>query len=104
MPYTTAIIDAAREAFGVDMVNASIKAGIAGEGAFYAKENGHEIGSRPREVAGSAVNGHDQARARPCDGCKYMSVKLVSPDGHRLQLACKLYRNALQRCADWVAK
>ena len=104
MPSTTEFIDSLRDAFGAEAVNPSIKAGIAGEGTFYACENGQEIGSRPRQVPGSAVNGHDQARARPCDGCKHASVRLVSPDGHRLQLACKLYRNALQRCADWAAK
>lgn len=104
MPVTTEFIDSLRDAFGAEAVNPSIKAGMAGCGTFYAKENGHEIGSRPREVDGSAVNGNDQARAGRCDGCKHASVKLVSPDGHRLQMTCKIYRNATQRCADWAAK
>ena len=103
MPCTTAFIDQMREAFGVDGVNASIKAGIAGDGSFYANENGVEIGSRPREIDGKAVNGHEICRQKGCDGCCHASVKLVSPDGYRLKVACKLYRVAAGRCADWSA-
>ena len=104
MPGTTEFIDSMREAFGVEAVNPSIKGGLAGEGTFWAAENGVEIGSRPRAVVGAAGNGHAQARAGRCDGCKHASVKLVSPDGHRLQMACKLYRVAAGRCADWAMK
>jgi hypothetical protein len=46
MPQTTAFIDAMREVFGVDEVNAQIRQGMRGHrGFFYAKENGHEIGT-----------------------------------------------------------
>ena len=103
MPVVTEFIDSVREAFGTDVVNGSIKAGLAGDGSFYANENGVEVGSRPREIEGRSVNGHDQARATRCDGCRHMSVKLVSPDGHRLTAACKLYRVAVAKCADWSA-
>lgn len=68
----------------------------------YASEGGHVLGNEGVAVAG--VNGHDQVRARACDGCKHASVKLVSPDGHRLKMACRLYRAATQRCADWAVK
>ena len=47
MPETTAFIDQMREAFGAEMINAAIRAGIDGVGTFWAKENGHEVGSRP---------------------------------------------------------
>ena len=48
-----------REAFGVEMINAAIKGGLSGDGSFYAKENGLEIGSRP--AGGHAENGLDLA-------------------------------------------
>jgi len=63
MPMTAAFIDNLREAFGAEMINASIKGGLAGDGAFYAKENGIEIGSRPRELPGSAINGTELAQS-----------------------------------------
>lgn len=59
MPTTAGFIDRMREAFGVEMINAAIKGGLAGDGSFYAKENGLEIGSRP--AGGQAVNGLDLA-------------------------------------------
>ena len=40
-------VDACREAFGPGVINARIKAGLAGEGTFYAAEKGVEVGSRP---------------------------------------------------------
>lgn len=101
MPCTATFIDDCRDVFGVDGVNAAIKAGISGDGSFYAKENGVEVGSRPRDIDGKSVSGNDLARQGRCDGCRHASVKLVSPDGHRLQVACKLYRVAAGRCADW---
>jgi len=61
MPITAAFIDNMREAFGVAEINAAIKGGLAGEGSFYARENGIEIGSRPRDIPGTAINGHDLA-------------------------------------------
>jgi hypothetical protein len=61
MPMTAAFIDSLREAFGVPMINASIKGGMAGDGSFYASENGLEIGSRPRDIPGAAINANDLA-------------------------------------------
>ena len=45
MPLVTEFIDACRAAFGVASVNESIKAGMDGFPAFYASENGHEVGT-----------------------------------------------------------
>lgn len=46
MPETAAFIDAMRDAFGAEMINAAIKAGIDGQPTFHASENGQEIGTR----------------------------------------------------------
>lgn len=46
MPATTELIDACREAFGADAINASIRKGLAGiPGYFHAVENGREVGT-----------------------------------------------------------
>lgn len=45
MPNVTAFIDAMREAFGKEMIDRQIKRGMRGEPVFYAKENGHEVGT-----------------------------------------------------------
>ena len=70
MPLTAGFIDQMRDAFGVDMINSAIKGGLAGDGSFYAKENGIEIGSRPVEIAGRAVNGLDMAASCLAKGKK----------------------------------
>ena len=70
MPFTAAIIDSWREAGEADMVNAAVRGGISGSGEFYAKENGIEIGSRPVEIAGRAVNGLDLAPSFAAKGKK----------------------------------
>jgi hypothetical protein len=46
MPETAAFIDACREAFGAEMINVAIKAGIDGQPTFWASENGQEIGTK----------------------------------------------------------
>ena len=56
MPATAAFIDALREAFGADMVNAAIRAGIDGQPTFWASENGQEVGTRCRHDPASAVS------------------------------------------------
>lgn len=56
MPTTAAFIDAMRDAFGADAINAQIKAGIAGQPTFWAKENGQEIGTRAPHSADRAVS------------------------------------------------
>lgn len=65
MPVTTAFIDQMREAFGVEIIDAAIRGGLRGDGSFFARENGHEVGSRPVEVPGRSVNGFDLAKPLP---------------------------------------
>ena len=45
MPQVAAIIDAFREAFGAEVVDAAIRRGMRGEQGFHATENGHEVGT-----------------------------------------------------------
>ena len=47
MPQTAAFIDALRDAFGAEGINASIKRGMSGQGGFWAKEGGFEVGTKP---------------------------------------------------------
>ncbi|OEZ66293.1 hypothetical protein JAB5_00750 [Janthinobacterium sp. HH103] len=44
MPQVAAIIDAFREAFGAEVVDAAIRRGMRGGQGFHATENGHEVG------------------------------------------------------------
>lgn len=45
MPTVAGWIDALRAAFGAEMIDAAIRAGIAGQKTFHAIENGHEVGT-----------------------------------------------------------
>lgn len=54
MPTVAAIIDDLRDAFGADVINPSIKGGMAGVPTFYARENGHEVGT-PLDLMGRKV-------------------------------------------------
>lgn len=56
MPETAAFIDALRETFGAAEINAAIKDGIAGHPTFWAKENGHEIGTKEQEQTNRCVS------------------------------------------------
>ena len=58
MPFTTAVIDDFRAAFGKEDIDASIKAGLRGIPGFYAKEGGQEIGTR-YPLGGCMVSGSD---------------------------------------------
>ena len=49
MPVVSQWIDDLREAFGKEIIDLQIRRGLKGEGVFYAKENGIEVGSKPRE-------------------------------------------------------
>lgn len=80
---------------------ASVRAEFADARMNWASENGNALG-KESGLFGTGVSGSDLAISRPCDGCKHLTVKLVSPEGKRLQQACKLYRVAVSRCADWV--
>ena len=65
MPKVAAFIDDMRAAFGAEGINASIKGGMAGVPTFYARENGHEIGT-PLDLAGRrVVRGEDMVVIRP---------------------------------------
>lgn len=66
----------------------------------YASEGGNALG-KESGLFGSGVSGSDLARSKRCDGCRHMTVKLVSPEGKRLLATCKLYRVSVSRCADW---
>jgi hypothetical protein len=48
MPVVTAWIDGMRAAFGTEAIDRQIKAGMRGEPVFYASENGHTVGTKPR--------------------------------------------------------
>lgn len=69
MPTVTGFIDALREAFGKDMIDRQIRLGMKGEPAFWATENGHEIGTRVDlgtrcEVTWDPVTGRAVAREK----------------------------------------
>lgn len=57
MPTVAAFVDDLREALGKDHVDGQIRAGMRGEGCFWAREGGHEVGSRMVDgvVVGPAV-------------------------------------------------
>ena len=56
MPITAAFIDSFREAFGADIINASIKAGMQGHpGAFYASEAGQTIGTPAPDLSAVSI-------------------------------------------------
>jgi hypothetical protein len=46
MPQTAAFIDAMRDVFGADGINDQIRRGMKGAPTFWARENGHEVGTR----------------------------------------------------------
>jgi hypothetical protein len=48
MPKTAAFIDTMRAEFGVEGINDSIRRGLKGDATFWARENGHEVGTRDR--------------------------------------------------------
>lgn len=59
MPTVAAWIDELRDAFGTDMVNDAIRAGMDGQPTFFARENGHEVGTRAPYSADRSVSGAD---------------------------------------------
>lgn len=57
MPKTAEFIDALREVFGAEEINAAIKKGVGGiPGKFHAIENGHQVGT-PFPDTGFSVSG-----------------------------------------------
>ncbi|QRM19548.1 hypothetical protein GBK02_09110 [Dechloromonas sp. TW-R-39-2] len=65
MPIITAFIDDFRAAFG-DQVVLPIKAGMEGQQTFWARENGHEVGTRCTEQEKPAVRPSCAACAHWC--------------------------------------
>lgn len=55
MPFTTAIIDDFRANYPEACPDAAIKAGIAGQPTFWARENGVEIGTKAHYDAQNSV-------------------------------------------------
>lgn len=55
MPTVAAWIDELRDAFGPDVINAAIKAGMDGQPTFYARENGIEVGTRITPESGISL-------------------------------------------------
>lgn len=46
MPETAALIDALREAFGAEAINAVLRRGMKGDANYFcARENGHQVGA-----------------------------------------------------------
>lgn len=45
MPETAALIDNLRAAFGAEMIDSAIRAGLDGQPTFWARENGQEVGT-----------------------------------------------------------
>ena len=48
MPVVTEWVDRMRQAFGKEHIDAQIRAGINGQPVFYASENGHTVGTKPK--------------------------------------------------------
>lgn len=57
MPETAAFIDALREAFGAEVIDPSIRAGIKDKlPTFWASENGYEIGTKAPEPGPGSIS------------------------------------------------
>lgn len=56
MPQTAAFIDAMRDAFGAEHIDAQIRKGMNGQPGFYAEENGHKFGAPIPEPAGGYLD------------------------------------------------
>lgn len=48
MPVVTEWVDSMRQVFGKAHINGQIRAGINGKPVFYASENGHTVGTKPK--------------------------------------------------------
>ena len=48
MPTVASFIDGMREAFGKEHIDRQMRAGMNGQPVFYASENGHTVGTKPR--------------------------------------------------------
>lgn len=66
MPTVAGFIDSLRDAFGADLINASLRAGMNGQQTFCAREGGHEIGT-PFDPLGDRLVTLDQMHLGPLD-------------------------------------
>lgn len=69
----------------------------------YASENGKALGKKSSDDDGVSVAYAPQAK--PCDGCRWLAMRQLSPDGSRQQQQCKRYQSARLaaiRCADFL--
>ena len=48
MPVVTDWVDRMRQAFGKEHIDGQIRAGVKGKPVFYASENGHTVGTKPK--------------------------------------------------------
>lgn len=104
MPETAAFIDACRDAFGAEMIDAAIRSAMQGMPTFHAVENGLEFGT-PMPAPVLAIKVADMPDQASCTGCTWLTVKAVSPDGKREVRNCRKYKTmAMRKCADWSAK
>jgi len=76
MPTVAAWIDALRDAFGAEEINAAIKAGIDGQPTFYAAEGGQQIGTK---LSSAAVI--TQRVEKSCRRCQHIARPGLS-SGH----------------------
>ncbi|MEQ0776549.1 hypothetical protein ABLT15_30000 [Paraburkholderia tropica] len=90
MPETGEFVDALREAFGADEINAIVRRGRAGEPVFFAREAGHEFGTPL-----PSGRGWDAAGVRDrhyCPGCvgecvetgERCSARRAAPSGRNI--------------------
>jgi hypothetical protein len=69
MPVIRAFVDAVRDAFGAEEINAIVRRGRAGEPVFFACENGMEFGTRlPAGRTWNAVAVGDRHFCKGCNG------------------------------------
>jgi len=102
MPGVASLVDELREALGREMVDAAIKSGMAGEGGFWAKEAGAEIGSKPRVIPGKSIPLSEIDLKPSCVLCGHFRERLESPDGSRMRRTCaKFGAIPAKPCADW---
>lgn len=71
MPVVAAFIDSLRKAFGQEMIDQQIRKGMRGAPTFYAKENGHELGTQSPLPAASI--------ARDAKGIAYVMSPSTAP-------------------------
>lgn len=69
MPEIGEFVDALREAFGVEEINAIVRRGRAGEPVFFAREAGHEFGTPlPSGRGWDAASVRDRHFCAGCEG------------------------------------